>query len=134
MTVARLDDLENCDHRNGIEFKIWSIFEVSYKDFLWFGISALEQTEEKSFLLDQRMIQVAEMMQHYRKKIQSLDVYAEEQKEGRVDAAGWGMASLLLHSPGDLCLRKITRARKAAEKGWEGGWGSGEQKKRPCLP
>ena len=70
MTEARLDDFENCDHTNGMEFKIRST-RVSYKDFLlWFGISSLEQTEEKSFLLDQRMIQVAEMMQHYKKKIQ----------------------------------------------------------------
>ena len=59
MRVARLDDLENCDHRNGMEFKIQST-GISYKGFLlWFGISLLEQTEEESFLLDQRIIQVA---------------------------------------------------------------------------
>lgn len=33
MTEARLDDFENCDHRNGMEFKIRST-RVSYKDFL----------------------------------------------------------------------------------------------------
>lgn len=61
-----------------MEFKTQST-KVSYEDFLlWFGISSLEQTKEKSFLLDQRTIQVAEIMQSYRKKIWPLDSSAED--------------------------------------------------------
>lgn len=49
MTVARLDDLENCDHRNGMELKIWNT-KISYKDFLpWFRVLQLEETKENSF-------------------------------------------------------------------------------------
>lgn len=59
----------------------WNLkFEVqgSYTKIFFCDLGSHHLNRQKSFLLDQRMIQAAEMTQCYRKKIQSLNVSAEE--------------------------------------------------------